>query len=248
MKIRFELKKPRFCKQLRLHHRTLLASSFIAELLCSFGTFVGLCKKQKGAARVFAFFGGIFALFGLALLSAHESEQKRGKALCDEDSFDEDSFDGQKNAEQPSFASAVQFPAAKDTVRALFTDEKAPFAETKSETKKDGKTDKNTGTNDTVPPSKGNVAVLVPDVSEITSEQGEKERLEKERIELEKERIALEKKREEENRKARERLDEAIRILKNAAESLPENDSETDVERELSVSSESAESPFSEKM
>ena len=76
-----------------------------------------------------------------------------------------------------------------------------------------------------MPPSNGGVTVLLPDLSEEEEKRREAERLEKER--------AAEEKREEENRKARERLDEAIRILKNAAEGTPTDDRENDLEKEL---------------
>ncbi len=232
MKFRLDLKKAHLLKAFRLHRRTLFAYSLVAQLLCSIGTFVGICKKQKGTARVFAFFGGVCALLGLAALADNEREQRRGTGVSEEESLRDGRSGGfDDEADDGGFSPAMRFPAVKSTVQSLFTDEKASFPEVKNteERKRSGEKEKKTveiaGTKDDMPPSNGGVTVLLPDLSEEEEKRREAERLEKER--------AAEEKREEENRKARERLDEAIRILKNAAEGTPTDDRENDLEKEL---------------
>ena len=231
MKKRSDRSKRAFSAFWKRHRRTVLALSTITQLFCSLGAFAALCKKQKkdGSARVLAFIGSLAAVTGLALLCT----QKQNPNRFDED--DEDTFAEPKSrTSHPTFSSAAHSAGLQKrtkSVRDLFTDAK-PFS----------KNEKNTGTNSETAPS--NVTVIIPGNTRACAEKERAEREEQERAIRERERAereermrAEEQKREAERKDAQNRLDEAIRILKNAAESEPSDESEHFLEKELSVSS-----------
>lgn len=205
----------------KFSRRTLFASATVVQLVCTFCTFVELCKKQKsrGAARVFTFFGCLSALTGLAILC---SEKNRNRP--DEDS-DTDAFDGRGGTDDsPTFFSSARFSRARKSVRELFTDASA-FSRNGSDTKNS----KKAGTNPTDVPS--NVTVIIPETPQSAPKSDAALRAEHEKAEREK---AAELAREAEQKEARARLDEAIRILKTAAEGTPTDESECGLEDELS--------------